>query len=52
MIKYLEFKFFVGKYLPLMRFLYKKSLFKNVFDQNFFICLPIFEIFAAHFATN
>ena len=28
-----------------MRFLYRKSLFKNVFDQNFFICEPIFKIF-------
>ena len=39
-------------YLPSMRFLYRKSIFKNVFDQNFFICLPIFNIIAAHFATN
>ena len=35
-----------------MRFLYRKPLFKNVFAQNFFICEPIFKIFAAHFATN
>ena len=39
-------------YLPSMRFLYRKSLFKNVFDQNCFICQPIFKIFAAHFATD
>ena len=25
-------------YLPSMGFLYRKSLFKNVFDQNFLIC--------------
>ena len=25
-------------YLPYMRFLYRKSLFKNVFDENSFIC--------------
>ena len=37
MIIKLEFKFFAGKYLPPMRFLYRKSLFKNVFDQNIFI---------------
>ena len=52
----LEFIFFLREniYLPSMRFLYRKSLFKNVFDQNFFIkkCQPIFKIFAAHFATN
>ena len=30
-----------------MRFLYRKSLFKNVFDQNFFICQLIFKMFAA-----
>ena len=34
-------------YLPYMRFLYRKSLFKNVFDQKFFICQPIFNMFAA-----
>ena len=28
------------------------SLFKNVFDQSFFICQPTFTIFAAYFATN
>ena len=39
-------------YLPSIRFLYRKSLFKIVFDQNFFICQPIFKIFATHFATN
>ena len=39
-------------YLPSIRFLYRKSLVKNVFDQNFFICNPIFKIFAAQFATN
>ena len=32
-----------------MRFLYRKSLFKNGFDQNFFICQPIFKFFAAKF---
>ena len=26
-------------YLPSMRYLYRKSLFKNVFDQNFFYFL-------------
>ena len=37
-------------YLPFIRFLYRKSLFTNVFDQNFFICHPIFTFFffAAH----
>ena len=39
-------------YLPYMRFLYRRSLFKNVFGQNFCICQPIFKILAAHFATN
>ena len=41
-------------YLPYMytRVLYRKSLFKNVFDQNFFICQPIYKNFASHFATN
>ena len=29
-------------YLPLMRFLFTKSLFENVFDQMFSICQPIF----------
>ena len=39
-------------YLPYMRVLYRNSLFKNVFDQNSFICQPVFKMFAAHFATN
>ena len=35
----------------LREILYRKSLFKIVFD-HIFICQPIFKIFAAHFATN
>ena len=53
MIKQLEFKIlWENIYLPSMRSLYSKSLFKNVFDQNFFICQLIFKILAAYFATT
>ena len=45
--KYQEFHFFPRKYVPLMRFLYRKSLFKNVLGQTFFIRRPIFKMFAA-----
>ena len=55
MIKYklLEFKSFAGKYLPPFHEIFVQEIpFQNVFDQNFFICQPIFKIYAAHFATN
>ena len=39
-------------YLPYMRFLYRKSLFKNVFDHNFFICQPILKIFCCTFCDK
>ena len=39
-------------YLPSIRFLYGKSLFKFFFDQNFFICQPIFKIFVALFCDK
>ena len=38
-------------YLPFMRFLYRKSLIKNVFDPNIFICLPIFK-FLLHISSR
>ena len=38
--------------LPSMRFLCRKSLFKSVFDQNTFICQPIFKVFAAYFVKH
>ena len=46
------FFFFCGEniYLPFMKFLHRKSLFKNVIDQNFSICQPNFIFF--FFATN
>ena len=33
-------------------FCMQKSLFKTFLDVNFFICKPIFKIFAAHFRTK
>ena len=45
---------FAGKYLPPFHDIYyRTSLFKNVLTRTFFfICQPIFKLFAAHFATN
>ena len=41
-------KFFAGKYLPPLHEIFVQE----IPIQNFFICQPIFKIFAAHFATN
>ena len=44
----------MGKYLPPLYeiFVFGKAVFKNVFDQKFLICQPIFEMFAAHFCDK
>ena len=40
---------FARKYLPLVReILYRNSLFKNVFDQNFFYLFTDFQNFLLH----
>ena len=53
MIKYLEFKIFVGKYLPPFHEIFVQEIpLQKCFAQNFFICELISKIFAAHFATN
>ena len=39
-------------YLPYMRFLYRKSLFKNVFIQNFFYLSTDFQTFCCTFCDN
>ena len=53
MIKYEEFENFAGKYLPPFHEIFVQKIpIQKCFDQNFFICQPIFKIFAAHFATN
>ena len=39
-------------YFPSMRFLYRKSLFKNVFDQNFFYLSTDFQTFCCTFCDK
>ena len=51
MIILLEFKIFAGKYLPSFHEIFVQEI-PKCFDQNFFICKPIFKFFAAQFATN
>ena len=48
-MEYEEFQFLAGKYLPLFHEIFVQKIpIQNWFDQNVFICQPIFYFFAAH----
>ena len=52
--KILELLIFSGKIVTSLakNFFMQKSLFKNIFECQIFICIPIFKLFAAHFRTK